>query len=64
MYETEESELRVKLKEDSKNQENVSTGAENKISDNVAKWKEFLFGCQQMPQRNFNGDIYSFIALR
>ncbi|XP_013142838.1 PREDICTED: programmed cell death protein 7-like [Papilio polytes] len=62
MYEKEEKELRVTLKESSDVKENVSE-TDSKVLENLKNWREVLFG-DCLPQVNFKGDANKFVSIR
>ncbi|KAJ2938461.1 hypothetical protein O0L34_g12901 [Tuta absoluta] len=63
LYEKEELDLRATLTQASDAQSSSSM-QHTKVLENLQKWREFLFGGNLSPQRDFQGDIGSFVAVR
>ncbi|KAI5651648.1 programmed cell death protein 7 domain-containing protein [Phthorimaea operculella] len=63
LYEKEESDLRATLQKASDAQ-NAASMKDAHVLQNLEKWREFMFGGNVVPQRDFQGDIGSFVAVR
>ncbi|XP_075979914.1 uncharacterized protein LOC142979042 [Anticarsia gemmatalis] len=62
-YETEEAQLRAKLKQDTVQLDSLTKVTEREVASNLDEWREALFG-GTLPQVDFNGDVDEFLAVR